>query len=118
MRARLGQGIEVLGAAACLGGLALAFLLALGDGPLVGLDRPLAATLLGVAFLLPGLALIGWGERIAGDRALSYAWALALMSPRRASPARRLAVLVCLLIAALCLVAMASLWPEIRARMG
>lgn len=116
-RGLFGRALELAGWAACLGGLALAFWLVAGERLPGGqsFDPPLAATLIGTLCLLPGIGLILTGTRFAGARALSPGWISALIARRGPSPRRTLAVLVCGLIAALCLAAIAALWPEISA---
>ena len=116
----LGRVVELAGWATCLGGLALAFWLVAGGHlpAALAFDRPLAATLIGALAVLPGLGLILVGSSLAGAKALSPGWITALMARRPMTKGRRLTVLVCLLIAALCLAAIASLWPEIRDAFG
>ena len=112
-RALLGRIVEIIGWLACVLGLAAAFWLVTKDGPIAawvsdmwraltgGEDLRLTATLTGAVCLLPGLALIP-------------RWTAALMAPRAPTSGRRLAVLLCLLIAGLAVAAIASLWSEVR----
>ncbi len=126
MRAVLGRMIEITGWLACLLGLVAAFWLVVTEGPiatwildlwraLTGVqDLRLPAILTGMVCVLPGLALIAAGSGIAGSAALTPRWAAALMAPRTLTSGRRLAVLLCLLIAGLAIAAFASLWAELR----
>ena len=126
VRVLLGRIIEIIGWLACVLGLAAAFWLVTQNGPIAawvsGLwraltgveDLRLTATLTGVVCLLPGLALIAVGSGMAGPAALTPRWTAALMAPRAPTSGRRLAVLLCLLIAGLAVAAIASLWSEVR----
>ncbi len=124
--ALLGRIVEIIGWLACVLGLAAAFWLVTQNGPiaawvsdmwraLTGVeDLRLTATLTGVVCLLPGLALIAAGSGMAGPASVTPRWTAALMAPRPSTSGRRLAVLLCLLIAGLAVVAIASLWSEVQ----
>ena len=128
-RAAVGRIVEGAGFVACLGGLVAAFALTVSNGPIAAMfdrlfkafagttDTTFTATMTGLICLLPGLALLGTGRRLAGAAALSPGAMSALMAPRRTTSGRMLAVLVCLLIAVLCLVAAVTLWPDVAALM-
>lgn len=123
---RTGRAIERLGWAVALAGLIGGGVLAATDGPiahqinlatiwLLGTtDQSLTATLSGVICLLPGMILMQLGGKIGGAPSLTDQWISRLTQRRESSSSRRLAVLVCGLIAVLALAAIASFWPELR----
>lgn len=120
----------MLGWAVALAGMIGGGVLAATDGPiahqinlatiwLLGTaDMRLTATLSGVICLLPGLILMQLGGKIGGAPSLTDQWISRLTQRRESSSRRRLAVLICGLIAVLALVAIASLWPELRSQLN
>jgi hypothetical protein len=122
-----GKILEIIGWALGVAGLILTGVLVFTDGPIAHQittvfpflvednGQRLLVTLTAFVCVTPGVALAWVGKRLAGPRAVSDRWIASLTARQAMTRGRMLAVLVCVLVAALAMVALISLLPEIRA---